>query len=338
MHFYEGAGHHSKSATIKHFRLQGISKSTLQKIVGRYVSEGRVTHMKVGRKCAKKWTAKVIGMVRKKFERSPNISDREVARQLQMPVSSVNYIKVTILGINAHKKVTAPKYEVGQEKRAKKGCRKLYRKLLLSGGEKIVVMDDETYVPADPGDITGSEYYHCANKDDIPVETTVKSKRKFIQKKFLVWQAMDELGNVSEPYISTGTMDAKTYLTECLEKRLLPFIMRHHNIGDVVFWPDMATSHYARPVIEWLKAKGINFVERRDNAPNVPQARPIGKYWAACKAEYKRRKNVAKSLSSFKRIWRNLSQKVAQKCGKNLMQSMRRKLRLVAYHGVYSAL
>lgn len=338
VHFYDGAGNHDKSVTIRHFKQQGVSKTTIRQIVDRYVNEGRITHKKVGRLGGKKWTPKVVAKVSKKFEKNPNISVREAARQLEMPSSSVSRIKTKMLGIKAHKKVTAPKYEGDQQQRAKRGCRKIYRKMLLSGDEKVLIMDDETYVPADPADIPGTEYYHCANDSDVPPEKKVKPKGKFVNKKFLVWQAIDESGNVSEPFISTGTINAETYLNECLKKRLLPFIMRHHNLENVVFWPDMATSHYAGVVVEWLMENGINFVHKENNAPNVPQARPVEKYWSACKREYKKRKKPAKSLSSFKRIWRNLSEKVARECGRNLMKNVRQELRGIAYSGVYSVL
>jgi hypothetical protein len=92
----------------------------------------------------------------------------------------------------------------------------------------------------------------------------------------------------------------------------------------------MATSHYAVIVRDWLRESDITFVEKQRNAPNVPQARPIEKYWSACKAEYKKREKPAKSLSSFKRIWCGASQKVAQKCGENLMRNVRKKLRCIA--------
>jgi transposase len=153
-----------------------------------------------------------------------------------------------------------------------------------------------------------------------------------------VWQALDENGNVSDPFISTGTIDAKTYKEECVEKRLVPFIERHHDKTEVLFWPDMATSHYAGIVRESLASHGITFVEKVENAPNVPQARPIERFWSLCKAEYGHRKVGAKSLRSFSKIWRNISKKVAQRSGTVLMRSARRNVRKIAYEGVHAPL
>ena len=87
----------------------------------------------------------------------------------------------------------------------------------------------------------------------------------------------------SAPFISTGTMTAETYLRECLQKRLIPFITKHHEIEDILFWPDLATYHYANIVLDFLRSKNIDFVSKKDNPPNVRQARGIEKFWADCK-------------------------------------------------------
>src|SRR5258708_3918017 len=128
-----------------------------------------------------------------------------------------------------------------------------------------------------------------------------KPKSKFL-KKYLIWQAIDEGGNVSRPYVSTNTQTAETYLKECLQKILLPFIEEHHDKKDVVLWMDMATCHYATQVTNWLRENEIDFIEKKENAPNVPIARPIEIFWALCKKECGKRKKPAKNLHSFKQI------------------------------------
>ena len=82
-------------------------------------------------------------------------------------------------------------------------------------------------------------------------------------------------------------MNSATYLKECLKKRLLPFIKRHHRVEDVYFWPDKAKIHYGGAVTRWLAENGIVFPEYDKNAQNVPQARPIETFWDKCKTAYK---------------------------------------------------
>jgi hypothetical protein len=64
------------------------------------------------------------------------------------------------------------------------------------------------------------------------------------------------------------------------EKRLLPFINEHHSDSNYVFWPDLASSHYAKKSIEWFESNGISYVQKGDNPPNLPQGRPIETFWA----------------------------------------------------------
>ena len=71
-------------------------------------------------------------------------------------------------------------------------------------------------------------------------------------------------------------MNSERCLNDCLKKRLIPFI----NNRDVLFWPDMATCHYSESVVNYLKSKNIDFIEKHNNAPKVIQARPIEKFWA----------------------------------------------------------
>ncbi len=94
----------------------------------------------------------------------------------------------------------------------------------------------------------------------------------------LVWQAIDQFGNTSEPYISERTMNGKIYLEECLKKRLIPFLEQYHKKRKILFWPDLATCHYRQDVIQWMNCQNFEFVKRDENAPNVPQVRPIERY------------------------------------------------------------
>lgn len=59
----------------------------------------------------------------------------------------------------------------------------------------------------------------------------------------------------------------------------MPFIEKYHNNGRYVFWPDMATLHYARGSIEAFECYNITYISRLDNVPNVPQLRSIERFW-----------------------------------------------------------
>ena len=78
-------------------------------------------------------------------------------------------------------------------------------------------------------------------------------------------------------------MKPKIYLNECIRKRLLPFIKHHHKHDNILFWPDFASSHYSKQVQDFLTVNQISFVQRQQNPPNVPQARPIETIWSLLK-------------------------------------------------------
>ncbi len=119
--------------------------------------------------------------------------------------------------------------------------------------------------------------FYTDNIENCPDEVKYIGKEKF-PTKILVWVAISERG-VSEPLIRPSkavAINQETYLEECLVQRLLPFIEKHHDDGNYIFWPELASSHYAKQVVSWME-ENVNFVSKDLNPPNVPQARPIVK-------------------------------------------------------------
>ena len=117
--------------------------------------------------------------------------------------------------------------------------------------------------------------------DSVPEEVRNATQKKW-PKQFLVWQAMDELGNVCRSYVEKGSLGSVKYLEECLRKRLLPFIKKYHPNLNVVIWPDMARIHYSTDVQQWLQTEGIDYVKWEDDyvkcsrRPSDPTHRVFG--------------------------------------------------------------
>ena len=78
-------------------------------------------------------------------------------------------------------------------------------------------------------------------------------------------------------------INQKIYLEDCIKKRLIPFIKEHHQDSQFVFWPDLATSHYAKSVQAYLNEQNVRFVPKEDNPANIPEARPIEDFWSIIK-------------------------------------------------------
>ena len=58
----------------------------------------------------------------------------------------------------------------------------------------------------------------------------------------------------SEPFFvpSKGNTNGAIYRKECIERRLIPFLQQHYADVDYIFWPDLASSHYAKYTVALL--------------------------------------------------------------------------------------
>jgi len=326
LQFYDKYG---VKETVRHFAADGEKPNTIRSIIRRYLRTGTSEFRPKPGRSRTVATPKVTNAVKRKLMNKCQ-PERSVAKDLCISQTTVHNIK-TRLKIKTNKCSIAPKYTQNQLKRAKTNSRKVYRKAL----NKILVIDDETYVTCDPRETGGQRFYNFIDKNKVPDNLRFKPNSKF-PKRFLVWQALDQLGNVSEPYVKVGTLKAEEYKTECLQKILLPFIHKHHSVNQVLFWPDMATIHYQNGVQNWLKANDVQYVAKNENPPNVPQARPIERFWHLCKLEYSKRSKVPKGIIGFKKIWSNISKTVAERHAKALMKNIRTTLRLIGSKGVYA--
>lgn len=318
----------NKRKTVQHFREQGEKGNTIYSIIKRFEKTGSYEFRP---KSGRKRRVSTPEMIRKVIKNmiNTNRSVRQTAKKLNINRGTVQVIKKRE-GIRTEKCKTVPKMTELQQKTAKTNSRKILQK----SANKVLILDDETYIPVDPSDTKVSKHFNFIDKRSVPKEVQFNGKTKF-PKQFLVWQAIDEYGNTSEPYVKKGTLTSNEYLEECLKKRLIPFIEKYHKNNEVMFWPDMATIHYAKTVTDWLKSKKIPFIEKYENIPNCPHARPIEKFWAFCKLEYSKRSIISKSLIGFNTVWKNLSLKVAQKSGYNLMSTVRKRLREIQTGGAF---
>ncbi|CAH1110428.1 unnamed protein product [Psylliodes chrysocephalus] len=80
------------------------------------------------------------------------------------------------------------------------------------------------------------------------------------------WIALSENG-LSRLYVGRvrgPAVDRNTYIQNCLSK-LVNCMREHHSNDNIMFWPDLASAHYARATCEWLKAQNMPFVPKQNN-------------------------------------------------------------------------
>ena len=82
---------------------------------------------------------------------------------------------------------------------------------------------------------------------------------------------------------SKNNVSGEIYHEKCLKGAQLPFIEAQYPDRDVLFWPDLASAHYARQTLEILEEAGVPIVARDMNRPCAPQIRPVDDLWGIIK-------------------------------------------------------
>ena len=200
-----------------------------------------------------------------------------------------------------------PKRSIDGELKAIRRARKLVK--LFNRENLCIIEDDETYCKRDFSQLPGHQYYYQSKG------VNVSNKFKYIQTemfapKILEWQAICSSGLKSALFVTRKTLTSNLYITECLQKRFLPFINKHSKA--VIFLPGLATIHCSKKTMEWYNQNGIEIVPKDANPPNCPEQRVIENYWALVKGILLKSNKLAKDDEKFKQKWIEASKKVTE--------------------------
>lgn len=309
------------------FTYKKISKSldvpisTVGRVLKRY-KESSTTKRKQGSGRKKgPVNKKLANSIKRSLDRNPGLSLTDLSKKFGTSRSYIVKVKKHF-NIRTRKCVTVPKRSDEQLNRAISRSKVLYQMLLRKPG--CLIMDDETYVKKDFQQLPGLQFYSERVGNNIPESFKVVRIEKFA-KKIMVWQAICECGMKSTPFLTEGTINADVYVKECLQKRLLPLVKKH---GErVLFWPDLATSHYARSTLDWYQKNDITVVPKLANPPNCPELRPIEIYWAIIKRYLKKTKRTSISTADFKKKWFSATNRLDKDHVQRLMSRVTQKVR-----------
>jgi hypothetical protein len=226
-------------------------------------------------------TPKAIKRLKSMFDHSDKVSTRQAARKFKCDQSYIVKTLAKKTAIKNYSKQNIPDRTDKQKARITKCIDRIYRKFL----NKSVILDDESYFTLSHSSINGNGSFFSSDKPKTPASVKYRKKRKF-EPKVLVWLAGSEKGLSRPFFVPSGLAVNKIiYEKECIAKRLVPFINAHHADDNYLFWPDLASSHYAKTVTDYYKAKNIKFVKKVDNPPAVPELRPIEDFWSILKGK-----------------------------------------------------
>lgn len=316
----------SRRETYRHFGAEGVGKSTICVILNRFDKTGSSTYSKNSGPKPTCCDEKLLYKVGKAYIENPNVTERKLAARFNVSKSTISKCKKK-LGAKSNVRTKVPKYIKDQENRARKAARRIDNKTREIGPNVIYLIDDEKYCYADPNQIPIRRFYTELPGFEVSLEHKTVPKGKF-EKKYGVWQCMATNGQVSPPVTFNGTMNGERYLNSCLKSVLVPWIEENFDINNCILWQDMATYHYKPEVREYLESIGLAFISKKENGPNMPQCRPIEKFWALVEREMAAYSTPAKNLKSFSMRWNICSRRVAERSGFELTKNFNKRIRM----------
>ena len=197
-------------------------------------------------------------------------------------------------------------------------------------------MDDESYFTFSGSNMPGNVGYYAEAGGDVPAHVKYRCESKF-PKKLMVWAAISPRG-VSEPVImaSRESVGGVVYREKCLRKGLIPFLNEKYPDRDMVFWPDLASAHYARETLDLLREERVPVVQREENPPCTPQIRPIEDLSGIIKQKVYRGGWEAKTEAQLKRRIRQVIRNIDPEVPRNMMKSLPERTRMAERMGVES--
>ena len=279
--FYHSHKDRGKKFIVQHFEAMGLKKRRVYTIIKNIEERGYMLRKTGSGGHNRKMTPLKCMKLAKKIVNKTGCSQRKLARTFEVAQSTINNT-IKNLKISYFKREKVAKSTKLQNMKQKRRCSILRRTVFQARSRKDVIMDDESYFSLSGEIKPGNSGFYSDNKSNTPDNIRYVGVKKF-PTKVMVWAAISRKGVSRVVAIRRKSINRNSYLA-ILKKNLPEFIQKNHSSSqNVVFWPDLATSHYVPAVREWLNASNIEFVAKNNNPPNAPQLCPIEHFWSLLK-------------------------------------------------------
>lgn len=220
-----------------------------------------------------------IRKIKAYFENRSGRSQTIMSKRLGCHRTTVGKILKRCTNIKRYKKGKIPKMTSRQKAVARPKCGKMYR--MYKNHDFLI--DDESYFTFSNTSLAGNDFFYSSDPNSCEESVRYNLVEKF-EPKLLVWLAISPKGMTKPVFSQSGLAVNQTmYRDQCLKPKLIPFIRKHYQTDDFIFWPDLASAHCPKSVQEYLEGENVPVVPKEVNPANLPQVRSIEDFWAYLK-------------------------------------------------------
>ena len=320
-----------KTYVANHFLAEGCARSTIYRHIRSRESGKQVQRKKGSGRIAIIDTPKKRARIAKIFNHQVKGSLRKAGRKFNCSHETIRTIlKNMKKPILCYKRTKRPYRTPVQRLVARPKCGQLYKIYRKSD----FIIDDESYFTLSNSVLAGNDSYYTNYRTQTPDDVKHFNKAKY-EPKVVVWIAISPKG-LSKPYFRPSgiAINQEVYLNECIIKRLVQCIQEHHSDGKYVFWLDLASSHYAKTVINWLEEHKIPIVPKAMNPANMPEASPIEDIWEILKRDVYMDGWAADNLRQLETRIKYCLRKIDVKVVQDLASNTHKRLDRIRRYGV----
>ena len=319
-----------KSQVVANFKERGYKKTTIYRWLKTIEQKKSFERKKGSGRKTKIATKQNVLKIKNHFNHKSGRSQKKMASKLGCHRTYIGKILKKYSDIKRRKKHKRPLMSDLQKAQTRPKCRRMLEQF----GHLDFILDDESYFTLSHDSQPRNDSFYSDNVDKTPASVKNKFKSKY-EKKLMVWLAISPKGLSNLYFVPNGlAVNQEVYLNECIQKRLEPMIKKYYPRGGYVFWPDLASSHYANSVQKYLVDQNIPFVAKKDNPANVPKARPIEDFWGNLKQMVYdkgwKAKNLKQLEQKIKLVFRNIDISLVQ----SHCETVRRRLDTIRRRGV----
>jgi hypothetical protein len=290
----------------------GVPQSTIYYQLTKFKTTGTTNKMPgQGRKRSARSEANVA-KVKARIKKDPFVSQRQLARELQIAEGSIRNLLKKDLNIKSRARVKKHLInQVSQDKRLQKSKKLLN---LLKTKKPIILFSDEKVFDVDSVSNSRLDRYLSSEKsEDVQDNIRFKFQTKHPANVMVFGLVSSDGKKMAPHFFPVGTrIDSEKYI-EVLKNKVKPWIRKTYGLGaEYVLMQDGAPCHTSKKTQKWLEDNNVKFWPKEIWPPNSPDLNPLDySIWAyiARKACQRPHPNIESLSSAIKSAWRTMSPK-----------------------------